>query len=86
MRQPGSADRDVPRTYHCPVHGLFNAEISGPAPDELPCPLTSWSVPGGDKEYASQEEAEVVAQAAGYYPGRASFETQRCADTSRIVR
>lgn len=71
----------VVHEYRCPVHGVFDAEVPRDAvPDVVTCPFDSWCVAGGDKEYASREEAEDAALQAGILPEQAHYETQRCAD------
>jgi hypothetical protein len=71
--------------YECPTHGRFDATVdrdgNGDPPSEVVCPFDSWSVAGGDKEYASYEAAAQVAIEAGYIdPATAHYETQRCGD------
>jgi hypothetical protein len=84
IRERGDLHKLAPQTYRCPVHGDFVVEVPLSAvPDVVPCHLYSWSVAGGDKEYASQEEAAEFALAAGYYPDQVgALETQRCAEDS----
>lgn len=73
---------EVKHAYRCPVHGVIEVMVSrADVPDEVPCSLDSWSVAGGDKEYATRVDAEEAALAAGIHPEQASYETQRCADT-----
>lgn len=72
--------------YECPVHGRFELlverDTAGDPPSEVVCPFKSWSVAGGNKEYASYEAAAEVAIEAGYGdPATASYETQWCGDT-----
>jgi hypothetical protein len=71
--------------YLCPVHGRFEQlverDANGEPPSVVSCGFDSWSVAGGDKEYASREDAAQAALEAGYSdPETASCETQRCAN------
>lgn len=80
VRLRGDHEGLIKHAYRCPVHGEVEVHVPrGDVPDEVPCPLDSWSVAGGDKEYASREEAEAVALEAGIAPEQANYETQRCA-------
>jgi hypothetical protein len=79
---PGSTVR---ADYECPVHGRFTLDVvrdeKGDPPDVVACTFDSWSVAGGDKEYATREDAVQVALEAGYSdPETAFYETQRCGD------
>jgi hypothetical protein len=81
IRERGDTGGTVVHAYRCPVHGVFEATVyRSYVPDVIPCPLWSVSLAGGDKEYASQEEAAEAALRAGIHPDDAHFETQVCAD------
>lgn len=84
IRVRGDVDGRVRHSYVCPVHGQFDAMVSrASVPDAVPCELISWSLSGGDKKYATRDDAGEAALQAGIDPeSDASYESQRCDATS----
>lgn len=81
VRVRGDCEGLVTHSYRCPVHGLFDASVPrAEVPDEVFCPLRSWSIAGRDEEYASFEAAEDAARALRFDLSEVCVETQACAD------
>lgn len=83
VRERGDVDGLVTHDYLCPVHGRFERKVPRSwVPDELPCPLDSWSIAGRDEEYADLAAAEEACSGFGIDLSEVRFETQSCAATS----
>lgn len=82
VRERGALEGTVVHAYRCPVHGLVDVRVPrAEVPDVVPCPLVSWSLPGGDKEYATREEVVELGRTLGYSDNELNnLESQRCAD------
>ncbi len=39
VRVRGDSTADIVAEYRCPRHGVFEATVARPAPDEMPCPV-----------------------------------------------
>lgn len=84
LRERGDVDGAVAHEYRCPIHGRFTAMVSRrDVPDEMPCPLISWTPAGTDLEYPTEEAVRsAIREACGGADSEMELETQRCAATA----
>lgn len=84
MRVSGDVDKIGPHRYRCPVHGVFELDVSvAEPPAEVSCNLDSWTPAGTDLEYPTEESCRAAIRAAcGRSDADMQLETQRCGDTA----